>query len=77
LDLASRIPHFLSELERTGVTRLLLWEEYRKECNDPYRYTQFCILLKEASKLLFCTVIKKVNFFLFFYTVHVVCCFAI
>ena len=50
LDLFTRIPYYLSELKRTGVTRLLLWEEYRKECNDPYRYTQFCILLKEAGK---------------------------
>lgn len=50
LDLNTRIPYFLTELKRTGVTRLLLWEEYRKECNDPYRYTQFCILLKHAGK---------------------------
>lgn len=46
-----RIPYFLSELKRTGVTRLLLWEEYRKESIDPFRYTQFCILLKQASKI--------------------------
>ncbi|GAC1426455.1 MAG: IS21 family transposase [Flavisolibacter sp.] len=45
------IPYFLTELKRTGVTRLLLWEQYRKEYNNPYRYTQFCILLKEAGKL--------------------------
>ena len=45
-----RIPYLLTELKRTGVTRLLLWEEYRKECKDPFRYTQFCILLKEAAK---------------------------
>ena len=50
LDFTARIPYFLTELTRTGVTRLLLWEEYRKEYNNPYRYTQFCILLKEASK---------------------------
>ena len=46
-----RIPYFLSELKRTGVTRLLLWEEYRKETIDPFRYTQFCILLKQSSKI--------------------------
>ena len=51
LDFTARIPYFLTELKRTGVTRLLLWEEYRKEYNSPYRYTQFCILLKEASKV--------------------------
>lgn len=50
-ELDVRMPYFLSELKRTGVTRLLLWEEYRKESNDPLRYTQFCILLKQASKI--------------------------
>ena len=49
-DLHGRMAYFLAEIKRTGVTRLLLWEEYRKECADPYRYTQFCILLKEAAK---------------------------
>jgi len=50
-DFKGRIPYFLSELKRTGVTRLLLWEEYRKEYKNPYRYTQFCILLKEAARI--------------------------
>jgi len=50
-ELDSRMPYFLGELKRTGVTRLLLWEEYRKESTDPFRYTQFCILLKQASKV--------------------------
>jgi transposase len=50
-ELDVRMPYFLSELKRTGVTRLLLWEEYRKESIDPFRYTQFCILLKQASKI--------------------------
>lgn len=49
-DFIVRIPYYLTELKRTGVTRLLLWEEYRKEYKAPYRYTQFCILLKEAGK---------------------------
>jgi transposase len=50
LEFNDRVPYFLNELKRTGVTRLLLWEEYRKECTNPFRYTQFCILLKEASR---------------------------
>lgn len=50
-ELDVRMPYFLSELKRTGVTRLLLWEEYRKESLDPFRYTQFCILLKQASTI--------------------------
>jgi transposase len=48
LDFIARTPYFLSELKRTGVTRLLLWEEYRKEYESPYWYTRFCDLLKEA-----------------------------
>ena len=47
-DFLHRVPGFLAELKRTGVTRLLLWEEYCKTSNDPYGYTQFCVLLKEA-----------------------------
>lgn len=46
-----RMAYFISELKRPGVTRLLLWEEYRKECSAPYRYTQFCILFKQAASL--------------------------
>lgn len=29
LYLSNLFPYFLAELKRTGVTRLLLWEEYR------------------------------------------------
>ena len=50
MDFISRTPYFLTELKRTGVTRLLLWEEYRKEYDSPYRYTRFCDLLKESIK---------------------------
>ena len=50
-DFNRRIDYLLAELKRTGVTRLLLWEEYRKEYENPYRYTQFCILLKQALKI--------------------------
>lgn len=42
--------YFLSELKRTGVTRLLLWEEYKKEYPEGYEYSKFCELLKEAGK---------------------------
>lgn len=49
-DLNERIPYLLSELKRTGVTRLLLWEEYKQVCAHPLGYTQFCILLKESAE---------------------------
>src|SRR3979490_3235706 len=51
MDFVARGPYFFEELKRTGVTRALLWEEYKKEFKDPYRYTQFCILVKEAGKV--------------------------
>jgi transposase len=50
IDFNCRIPYLLGELKRTGVTRLLLWEEYKKEYPDHFKYTRFCILLKEAGK---------------------------
>lgn len=45
------VPYFITELKRTGVTRQLLWQEYSREHEDHFGYTQFCILLKEAGKL--------------------------
>lgn len=50
-DFSDRTPYFLSELKRTGVTRLLLWEEYRKEFAAGYTYPQFCELLSREKKL--------------------------
>ena len=50
-DFTDRLGYFLTELKRTGVTRLLLWEEYRKEYPDGYGYTQFCVHLTASKKL--------------------------
>ena len=50
-DFSARIDYFLSELKRTGVTRRLLWEEYKKEYADGYQYPQFCELLSRQQKL--------------------------
>lgn len=44
-DFLSRIDYFITELKRPGVTRLLLWQEYRKENIQSFGYTQFCVLL--------------------------------
>ncbi len=41
-DFKSRIPYFLSELKCTGVTRQLLWQEYKKDNAQGYEYSQFC-----------------------------------
>jgi transposase len=40
--LAPQLGHFVSELNRRGVTRYLLWQEYREKDPDGYSYQQFC-----------------------------------
>lgn len=48
---ADQIDYFLSELTKTGVTRSLLWQEYRKENPEGYSYSQFCELLSQHEKI--------------------------
>ncbi len=48
-DFKSRLPYFLSELKRVGVTKQLLWEEYRKEFPQGYSHSQFCFHLKQQQ----------------------------
>lgn len=43
-----QVDHWLKELSRVGVTRRLLWEEYRREHTDGFGYTQFCERFKKA-----------------------------
>lgn len=50
-DFRQRLPYFLSGLERTGMTRQLLWEEYINQHPDGYRYSQFCHHLHELGKV--------------------------
>ena len=40
--LTDLFPHFDQELGRVGVTRWLLWEEYRQQHTDGYSYSRFC-----------------------------------
>ncbi len=40
------IDYWLKELKRVGVTRHLLWEEYKNKHLDGYGYSQFCDRLK-------------------------------
>jgi len=44
------LPYFLNELEKTGVTKHLLWEEYQKDFPDGYRYTRFCHFLSTHQR---------------------------
>jgi transposase len=47
----SLIDYFNMELKRTGVTRLLLWEEYIKEYPEGFQYSRFCDLLQDHIKI--------------------------
>jgi transposase len=40
--LKDNLEYFAGELKKTGVTRQLLWYEYREAHPDGYSYTQFC-----------------------------------
>lgn len=46
----ARRDYFIKELERTGVTKQLLWQEYLSQHPDGYRYTQFCERLRRYQK---------------------------
>jgi len=41
-ELEKRFSYFNEQLSKTGVTRFLLWEEYKISCSSGYSYTQFC-----------------------------------
>jgi len=48
--LKSRFDYYEKELRRVGVTRLLLWEEYRQEVKNGYSRAQFCFHLNQMLK---------------------------
>jgi transposase len=41
-ELLSLFSHYSKELKKTGVTKLLLWEEYLRDHPDGFQYSQFC-----------------------------------
>lgn len=41
-ELAALFPYFVTELKKTGVTLMTLWNEYQKAHPGGYRYSQFC-----------------------------------
>ncbi len=45
-----QVDYWLKELGRVGVTRHLLWEEYRSSHPDGYGYSQFCDRLRRVVK---------------------------
>jgi len=50
-DFDKRLEYFFSELRRRGVTRQLLWDEYRSENSSGYSYSQFCEHLSKELKI--------------------------
>lgn len=49
-QLAENHEFYKTELERAGVTRWLLWSEYRQSHPDGYSYSQFCWHLQQLGK---------------------------
>lgn len=45
----ARYPEYVRELQRTGVTRLQLWIDYRNEQPHGYGYSQFCWVLQRLD----------------------------
>ncbi|MCD6355221.1 MAG: IS21 family transposase [Prolixibacteraceae bacterium] len=41
------LDYYSKELQKVGVTRRVLWDEYRQSHPDGYRYTQFCYHLSQ------------------------------
>jgi len=48
--LSEKFPYFLKELSKTGVTLMLLWEEYKRDHPDGYGYSQFCEYFSQWKK---------------------------
>lgn len=48
--LQNLLPGYIDELSKRGVTRQLLWEEYRNSNEDGYGYTQFCAYLNRHMR---------------------------
>jgi hypothetical protein len=65
-ELLPMFGYFIQELKRTGVTRGLLWQEYRQQYPQGYSYSQFCEHLQQYSQRLKATMHfthKQVPFF--------------
>jgi len=46
-ELQALLPQYYGELRKVGVTRYLLWEEYKESYPDGYSYSRFCRKFKE------------------------------
>ena len=53
-ELSRQFPHVAIELKKTGVTLMILWNEYQREHPGGYSYSQFCYhfqVWRNASKI--------------------------
>lgn len=50
-NLETRLDQYCAELKKRGVTKQLLWEEYRQDHPNGYGYTQFCEYLNHRLNL--------------------------
>ena len=48
--LKASLPHIVKELKRVGVTRYLLWQEYKETDPDGYSYSRFCARIKSHKQ---------------------------
>lgn len=46
-ELKTQMEYYIIELTRVGVTRYLLWEEYKAQKTNTYSYSQFCYHLQQ------------------------------
>ena len=49
--LSSQLEYYNKELKRTGVTKYMLWLEYREEVPLGYEYVRFCQHIKEHTRI--------------------------
>lgn len=49
--LKEKLDIYCAELRKRGVTKQLLWEEYRKDHSNGYGYTQFCEYLNQRVRV--------------------------
>lgn len=50
VHLLQQMPYLVAELDRTGVNRWVLWNEYKTGCPTGYQYSQFCYHLNAYLK---------------------------
>ena len=50
IDFVNRLKEYAQELKRVGVTKYLIWQEYKSVYSDGYGYSQFCYYLQQFNE---------------------------